>query len=112
MTSKEIQPLYRSFLKVVEKWPVDKVRPNRDLKQIITTRVEESFRNENTVDIAQAEKQLFALEKMLNNEFKNKYPLSEKILVPASNPNYYSKLVSALGVNKEGNKGFLSRLFN
>ncbi|KAI9280738.1 hypothetical protein BY458DRAFT_500222 [Sporodiniella umbellata] len=109
---KEIQPLYRSFLKVVERWPVDKVRPNRDLKQIITTRVEESFRNQNSVDISQAQKQLLALEKMVDNEFKNKYPLSEKILNPASNPNYYSKLVSALGAQKDTNKGFFARLFN
>lgn len=73
MTSaKEIQPLYRSFLKVVEKWPVDKVRPNRDLKQIITTRVEENFRNESTLDITRAQKELFALEKLLNNDFKQK----------------------------------------
>ncbi|KAG1636572.1 hypothetical protein G6F45_001183 [Rhizopus arrhizus] len=68
---------------VVEKWPVDKVRPNRDLKQIITTRVEENFRNESTLDITRAQKELFALEKLLNNDFKQKYPLSEKILVPA-----------------------------
>ena len=73
MTSgKEFQPLCRSFLKVVEKWPVDKVRPNRDLKQIITTRVEESFRNESTLDITRAQKELFALEKLLNNDFKQK----------------------------------------
>ncbi|CEG69905.1 hypothetical protein CU097_009684 [Rhizopus azygosporus] len=111
MTSAEIQPLYRSFLRVVQRWPVDKVRPNKDLKQVLTTKVEESFRNESTLDIAQAEKQLFALEKLLNNDFKQKYPLSETILYPASNPKYYSKLISALGANKESNKGFLARLF-
>lgn len=74
MTTTEIQPLYRSFLKVVQKWPVDKVRPTRDLKQILTTRVEETFRkplaNEATLDMAKAERELLSLEKLLNNEFK------------------------------------------
>lgn len=72
----EIQPLYRSFLKVIQKWPVDKVRPTRDLKQVLTTRVEETFRkplaNQAQLDFAQAQKELFALEKLLNNEFKEK----------------------------------------
>lgn len=76
MASTEIQPLYRSFLKVVQKWPADKVRPTRDLKQVLTTRVEETFRkplaNEATLDFAKAERELFALEKLLNNEFKEK----------------------------------------
>lgn len=76
MATTEIQPLYRSFLKVIQKWPADKVRPTRDLKQVLTTRVEETFRkplaNEATLDFAQAERELFALEKLLNNEFKEK----------------------------------------
>lgn len=76
MATTEIQSLYRSFLKVIQKWPADKVRPTRDLKQVLTTRVEETFRkplaNEATLDFAQAERELFALEKLLNNEFKEK----------------------------------------
>jgi hypothetical protein len=66
----EAQTIYRSFLKVIQKWPVDKVRPNRDLKQILATRVEESFRNEQTLNVQDAKKQLIALEKLLNNDFK------------------------------------------
>ncbi|KAL9557995.1 hypothetical protein MBANPS3_001142 [Mucor bainieri] len=116
MTSNEIQPLYRSFLKVIQKWPVDKVRPNRDLKQVLSTRIEETFRkpllNEETLDVAQAEKELLALEKLLNNEFKEKYTLSEKILSPASNPKYYSGMVSSLSANKDGSEGFLAKLLN
>lgn len=76
MASNEIQPLYRSFLKVIQKWPVDKVRPTRDLKQVLTTRVEETFKkplaNEATLNFAQAEKELVALEKLLHSEFKEK----------------------------------------
>jgi len=72
MASNEIQPLYRSFLKVIQKWPIDKVRPNRDLKQVLSTRIEETFRNQETLNVAQAKKELVALEKLLNNEFKEK----------------------------------------
>ena len=72
MATNEIQPLYRSFLKVIQKWPVDKVRPTRDLKQVLTTRVEETFRNESTVDFVQAEKELAALNMLLDNQFKDK----------------------------------------
>lgn len=72
----EIQPLYRSFLKVIQKWPADKVRPTRDLKQVLTTRVEETFRkplaNEAPLDFVKAQKELTSLEKLLNNEFKEK----------------------------------------
>lgn len=68
----EVQPLYRSFLKVIQKWPADKVRPKRDLKQILTTRIEETFRHEQKIDIAKAKQELFALEKLVNSEFKEK----------------------------------------
>ncbi|KAI9476466.1 MAG: hypothetical protein EXX96DRAFT_620910 [Benjaminiella poitrasii] len=114
MSAHEIQSLYRSFLRVVQKWPVDKVRPKRDLKQILSTRVEETFRkplvNQEKLDMAQARRDLVSLEKLLDNEFKEKFPLSEKILSPASNPKYYSGLISSLNANKDGSKGFLVKL--
>lgn len=76
MASNEIQPLYRSFLKVIQKWPADKVRPTRDLKQVLTTRVEETFKkplaNEATLDFTKAKQELEALEKLLHSEFKEK----------------------------------------
>jgi hypothetical protein len=83
MSATEIQPLYRSFLKVVQKWPVDKVRPTRDLKQILSTRVEETFKkplsNEEPLDFAKAQKELVALEKLLYNEFKEKVWLDQQL---------------------------------
>ncbi|KAI8333517.1 hypothetical protein BC941DRAFT_433683 [Chlamydoabsidia padenii] len=112
----EIQTLYRSYLRLVHDWPADKVRPNRDMKQILTTRVEETFRkqlqNDNeSFDLAEAKKQLDALERLLDNEFKEKYPLSDKILTPAGNPKYYSSLLSSLGATKDGKKTGLARFF-
>ncbi|OBZ91504.1 Ubiquinol-cytochrome-c reductase complex assembly factor 2 [Choanephora cucurbitarum] len=110
MVAAEIQPLYRSFLKVVQRWPTDKVRPNRDLKQVLITRIEESFKKQEGLSIEKAERELKSLESLLENEFKEKYPLSERILSPASNPTYYSSLVSSIGNNKDQSKGLLSKL--
>jgi hypothetical protein len=73
----EIHALYRNYLRLVHDWPADKVRPNRDMKQILTTRVEETFRkplqnDAEAFDLAEAKKQLDALERLLDNEFKQK----------------------------------------
>ncbi|KAI7848486.1 hypothetical protein BDC45DRAFT_574841 [Circinella umbellata] len=113
----EIHTLYRNYLKLVRDWPADKVRPNRDMKQVLTQRVEETFRRPLEDDsvpfnFKDAQNQLEALEKLLHNEYKNKYPLSDKILSPASNPNYYARLVSTLGATKDTEKkGPLAKLF-
>ncbi|KAJ2962775.1 hypothetical protein NQZ79_g2080 [Umbelopsis isabellina] len=102
----EIQSLYRSYLRLISEWPVDRVRPNRDMKKVLTARVQEMFRQTDNaqVDIQEARRQLDALERLLSNEFKEKYPLSDKIVSPASNPNYYSRLVASLEAQKS-NKG-------
>ena len=76
-TRAEIHTLYRNYLKLVRDWPADKVRPNRDMKQVLTQRVEETFRRPLEDDsapfnIKDAQNQLEALEKLLNNEYKTK----------------------------------------
>ncbi|KAF9436474.1 hypothetical protein BGZ76_003905 [Entomortierella beljakovae] len=103
-SAKTVVSLYRSYLKVINKWPADPIRPTRNMKTALRSQITESFRNpvtgtnNNTVParIHDAQIQLEALKKITNNEFKQKYPLSSKMLTPASNPNYYSKLVDML----------------
>ncbi|CAM0134945.1 hypothetical protein VKS41_000481 [Umbelopsis sp. WA50703] len=109
----EIQSLYRSYLRLISEWPVDRVRPNRDMKKVLTARVQEMFRQTDNaqIDIQEARQQLNALERLLSNEFKEKYPLSDKIVSPASNPNYYSRLVASLEAQKTNKGGPFSRLF-
>lgn len=70
----EIQSLYRSYLRLIADWPTDRVRPNRDMKQVLTARVQEMFRQKDNgqVDVEQARRQLDALERLLANEFKEK----------------------------------------
>ncbi|KAG2189327.1 hypothetical protein INT44_004469 [Umbelopsis vinacea] len=109
----EVQSLYRSYLRLIADWPADLVRPNRDMKKVLTARVQEMFRqtdNSAQVDVAEARRQLEALERLLANDFKEKvktytYPLSDKIVSPASNPNYYSRLVASLEAQKTASKG-------
>ncbi|CAO3655275.1 unnamed protein product [Mucor hiemalis] len=63
------------------------------------------------LDLEVARKELAALESLLENTFKDKYPISDKILTPAGNPNYYSKLVSSLEASKDGSRSALAKLF-
>ncbi|OBZ84849.1 hypothetical protein A0J61_07101 [Choanephora cucurbitarum] len=108
----EIIALYRSYMRIVRDWPEDKVRPNRGMKQVLEKRVEETFRTAHPdIHLEKAKKELESLELLLENTFKEKYPISEKILTPASNPNYYSKLISSLEASKDGQKSALAKLF-
>ncbi|KAF8944714.1 hypothetical protein BGZ47_003780 [Haplosporangium gracile] len=103
---RSVPSLYRSFLRVINKWPADPIRPTRNMKTALRSQVTESFRSPLTAStggqdtlasrIKDAQVQLEALQKITHNEFKQKYPLSPKLLTPASNPNYYSKLVDML----------------
>ncbi|KAF9335658.1 hypothetical protein BG006_011004 [Podila minutissima] len=102
-STRTIVHLYRAYLRVIAKWPADPIRPTRNMKTALRSQVTESFRSlNNQADssvaqrIADAQVQLQALQKITRNEFKQKYPLSPKLLTPASNPNYYSKLVDML----------------
>ncbi|KAG0338579.1 hypothetical protein BG000_003729 [Podila horticola] len=101
-STRTIVHLYRAYMRVIAKWPADPIRPTRNMKTALRSQVTESFRSLNQTDssvaqrIADAQVQLQALQKITRNEFKQKYPLSAKLLTPASNPNYYSKLVDML----------------
>ncbi|KAF9923203.1 hypothetical protein BGZ65_009033 [Modicella reniformis] len=96
--------LYRSYIRVIHLWPADPIRPTRNLKTALQSQVSEAFRapitgtSNNTLPcrIHDARLQLDALQRLSRNEFKQKYPLSPRMLTPASNPNYYSKLVDML----------------
>ncbi|KAG0237698.1 hypothetical protein B0O80DRAFT_501813 [Mortierella sp. GBAus27b] len=102
-SSKTVLSLYRSYLRVIHQWPADPIRPTRNLKTALRSQVSESFRSpitgttsDLTTRIQDAQVQLEALQRLTRNEFKQKYPLSPRMLTPASNPNYYSKLVDML----------------
>ncbi|KAG0337822.1 hypothetical protein BG004_007485 [Podila humilis] len=100
-STRTIVHLYRAYLRVITHWPTDPIRPTRNMKTALRSQVTEQFRALNNNEaigsrIADAQKQLLALQRITGNEFKQKYPLSPKLLTPASNPNYYAKLVDML----------------
>ncbi|KAF9428727.1 hypothetical protein BGZ94_001327 [Podila epigama] len=129
-STRTIIHLYRAYLRVIAHWPTDPIRPTRNMKTALRSQVTEQFRaphsqtSTETTSVAQriadAQLQLKALQRITANEFKHKYPLSPKLLTPASNPNYYSKLVDMLeketakknfeAIGKKG-PSFFQRLF-
>ncbi|GAA5799659.1 rab32, member RAS oncoprotein [Helicostylum pulchrum] len=83
-TQQEIRSLYRSYLRIVKEWPEDKIRLNRGMKQILSKRVEETFRTgqeKDTLDLSKQHRELEALEFLLDNKFKDKRTYQYKILV-------------------------------
>ncbi|ORE19276.1 NDUFA12-domain-containing protein [Rhizopus microsporus] len=102
---------FESYLRIVREWPEDKVRPNRGMKQVLAKKVEEQFRSSSNIDYDKSVQEMKALDYLLDNRFKEKYPISDKILMPAGNPNYYKKLLSSLEANREDNKSLWQRLF-
>ncbi|KAF9082961.1 hypothetical protein BGX23_011904, partial [Mortierella sp. AD031] len=83
-----VPSLYRSFLRVINKWPADPIRPTRNMKTALRSQVTESFRSPLAVSdataagaasqdtlasrIKDAQVQLEALQKITLNEFKHK----------------------------------------
>lgn len=74
-----VPSLYRSFLRVINKWPADPIRPTRNMKTALRSQVTETFRSplaagQDTLAsrIKDAQVQLEALQKITHNEFKQK----------------------------------------
>lgn len=69
----EIHSLYRSYLRIVQEWPQDKLRPNRGMKQILAKKVKETFRKPHAdIQVDKTRQELIALEALLENTFKDK----------------------------------------
>lgn len=82
-TQQEIRSLYRSYLRIVKEWPEDKIRLNRGMKQILSKKVEETFRTgqgKDTLDLNKQRKELEALEFLLDNKFKDKVKKKKDVL--------------------------------
>lgn len=73
---------YKRFLAILEKWPIDKSKHNRDLghflRQKLTTQFSgASLTNSSKNQQDNIDKQFEALENLVNNIHKNKYPRTE-----------------------------------
>lgn len=79
-TREEVLTLYRSFLRIIEGWPTDYLRPNRNLKHVLHLRVTEGFSQNMVAEDAKGLNALFsaanleldALRRLADNEFKEK----------------------------------------
>ncbi|RCH89852.1 hypothetical protein CU098_008544 [Rhizopus stolonifer] len=111
-TRQEVLSLYRSYLRIVKEWPEDKIRPSRGMKQLLDKKVKDQFRLQHTIDYSKTQQEMKALDYLLDNKFQEKYPISEKILMPATNPNYYSKLISSLEAQHNDKKSLWQKLFS
>ncbi|RKP09834.1 hypothetical protein THASP1DRAFT_28382 [Thamnocephalis sphaerospora] len=115
-----VRRLYRSFLRLVDQWPNDPLRPKANFRVALRQAVHDRFRAPgDAADIARrvraADEQQRALELLLSNHYKQESPLSSRTLRPAGNPTYYDKLLRELERvqrGEGGRPGFLDRLFS
>ncbi|KAI0656296.1 hypothetical protein C8Q70DRAFT_1013671 [Cubamyces menziesii] len=85
--------LRQQMQRIAAKWPEDPFRPNMQLKTFLGSLAEHPNLTPASVRTARA---------LERDEFKSKYALSEKILQPASFPNYYTRLVEAFDKSAKG----------
>jgi len=79
--------------RVAAKWPADPFRPNLQLRNLF-----ESLANHPNLT-AQA---VTAARALQDDHFLRKYPLSDRILQPASMPQYYTRLVEGYEKSAKG----------
>ncbi|ORX80954.1 hypothetical protein K493DRAFT_342482 [Basidiobolus meristosporus CBS 931.73] len=118
----EFVSLYRTFLRLAAKWPADPIRPTRNFRTSLHSRLMEDFRkplnaateSEVEATLQEARSQLAALKNVLGNTYKQENTLSEAMLTPAGNPKYYERLLASLDALSKAEKdprGFFARLF-
>ena len=85
---------------LIARVPVDPLRPHANFQSSLLART----------NISSSE--LTSLEKILNNGIKSKYALSNKILRPAFNKDYYERIQSVMeGREKKGPLTFITKYF-
>ncbi|KAI9229485.1 MAG: hypothetical protein DHS80DRAFT_7890, partial [Piptocephalis tieghemiana] len=90
---------YRRFLRLAEDWPNDPLRPNRTFRRVLEVSMPQRFRAPTSSPdkaLARGKVQADALEAILENTYKNKWPLDQAILSPAKDPNYYKRMLRGL----------------
>ncbi|KAJ1921230.1 hypothetical protein H4219_000829 [Mycoemilia scoparia] len=110
-------------MRVVERWPADKLRPTHCFKTILGGYVQREFQaNQKAVvnkealanRLKRAEVNLAALDRIVSNEAMKKYPLPSRLRHPVEKPKYYDELIKAIddtANRKEQPKGLFKRLF-
>ncbi|KAF6235605.1 hypothetical protein HO173_006288 [Letharia columbiana] len=108
--------VYKHYQRLLTQWPVDLLRPEVSFQKAIQRRIDTRLKPsttapEDNVVFNQAQatvptkvafdekgelEQVNVLYSFLENRYTKTYPLSEKMMRPASNPNYYDGLLKEL----------------
>ncbi|RPA79787.1 hypothetical protein BJ508DRAFT_363016 [Ascobolus immersus RN42] len=116
--------LRRGYLRAIEHWPSDPIRPELSFADFLQNRVKTDFgiAEDGKVDgsvkpvtavdfnAEDSKRQLNAIMTLLDNRYKQKYPVTDHILRPASNPDYYQKLVDE--IDEAPKRSWLGRKIN
>ncbi|MCJ1274181.1 hypothetical protein MMC21_001976 [Puttea exsequens] len=106
----------RHYQRIINNWPVDLLRPDVSLQKALQYRIDTKLKpsrsllqNNVIANEAQATvptpvpfdekselEQVNVLYSFLENRYTKKYPLSQKMRRPASNPDYYDNLMKEL----------------
>lgn len=124
----EIQRALQQWQRIIQQWPIDKVRPDTvSFQRIMQRRLDTYFNPKrgseqpqvtgNAVNVqavelvwneAREEKQIQALEKLMSNHFQKRSPLHDQLRFPASSPTYYDDVIKES--KRAPSRGLLTRL--
>ncbi|KAL8933236.1 MAG: hypothetical protein Q9216_006459 [Gyalolechia sp. 2 TL-2023] len=123
--------VYRHWQRALAQWPVDLLRPQISFQEIMRRRLDKQFGPSDTkgvsYDPAKESKDTLAtplkpinenaeleqvnvLYSFLENRYQKKYPLSNRLMKPLSDPEHYEKLVKELEAAPK--RSWLGRLLN
>lgn len=69
--------LYKQYLKLLERWPVDPTKTGRDLGEYLRHRVRIGFRNGQIVgDVRKCEENIKSLNRLADNFYLKQFPVS------------------------------------
>jgi len=108
--------VYKHYQRALAQWPADILRPEVSFQKSMHKRIDQKFLLPNrgaqaraiakdgpdnniapaTLDETAELEQANALYSFLENRYTKKYPLSNRLMKPASNPTYYENLIQEL----------------
>ncbi|KAK1766605.1 hypothetical protein QBC33DRAFT_493656 [Phialemonium atrogriseum] len=102
MTTPVRSVAYKHFQRVLAQWPKDRLRPESQLQDVLTKRIDKQFAERKAGSAAgllseEAElKQVNAMYSLLEDRYKTKYRILGQLMEPRSNPAYYNALMTEL----------------
>ncbi|KAL8762029.1 MAG: hypothetical protein Q9184_001921 [Pyrenodesmia sp. 2 TL-2023] len=109
--------VYRHYQRALAQWPVDVLRPQVSFQDVMRRRIDKQFgpsKTENSAydptkesqdtlatplkprNEAEELEQVNVLYSFLENRYSKKYPLSDRLMKPLSDPEHYEKIVKEL----------------